>query len=212
MSLSNRPTSFFEIEIFSSVRANFEHELALVLLMDFGASRTKLSLVEFGMVKSYHTINRGGAGITESISKSLAKASIAVRVNGQLHDLSRVIEGDATIAIVKREDAEAIEMIRHDCAHVLAEAVQSLYPGTQVTIGPNIENGFFYDFARNEPFTLEDLPKIEAELRKIIERGAAFEREVWDREDAIAYFTKKGEMYKAELIRDLPDLCFDGGL
>ena len=145
-----------------------------------------------------------GLAVAESISKSLAKASIAVRVNGQLHDLSRVIEGDATIAIVKREDAEAIQMIRHDCAHVLAEAVQSLYPGTQVTIGPNIENGFFYDFARNEPFTLEDLPKIEAEMRKIIERGAAFEREVWDREDAIAYFTKKGEMYKAELIRDLP--------
>ena len=145
-----------------------------------------------------------GLAVAESISKSLAKAAIAVRVNGQLHDLGRVIEGDATISIVKREDADALDMIRHDCAHVLAEAVQNLYPGTQVTIGPNIENGFFYDFARNEPFTLEDLPKIEAEMRKIIERGAAFEREVWDRDDAIAYFTKKNEMYKAELIRDLP--------
>ena len=145
-----------------------------------------------------------GLAVAESISKSLAKAAIAVRVNGQLHDLGRVIEGDATISIVKREDADALDMIRHDCAHVLAEAVQNLYPGTQVAIGPNIENGFFYDFARNEPFTLEDLPKIEAEMRKIIERGAAFEREVWDRDDAIAYFTKKNEMYKAELIRDLP--------
>ncbi len=146
-----------------------------------------------------------GMAVAESISKSLAKASVAIRVNGQLRDLSRVIEGDATIALVKREDDEAVELIRHDCAHVLAEAVQKLYPGTQVTIGPNIENGFFYDFARNEPFTLDDLPKIEAEMRKIIERGASFEREVWDRNDAIEMFTKKGELYKAELIRDLPE-------
>lgn len=145
-----------------------------------------------------------GMMVAESISKSLAKAAVALKVNGQMRDLSRVIEEDASISIVKRDEAEAVELIRHDCAHVLAEAVQRLYPGTQVTIGPNIENGFFYDFARNEPFTLEDLPKIEAEMRKIIERGAAFEREVWDRDQAIAYFTGKGEMYKAELIRDLP--------
>ena len=98
-----------------------------------------------------------GLAVAESISKSLAKASIAVKVNGQLRDLNREIEGDATLAIIKREDADAIEMIRHDCAHVLAEAVQTLYPGTQVTVGPNIENGFFYDFARNEPFTLAAL-------------------------------------------------------
>lgn len=145
-----------------------------------------------------------GLAFAESIAKSLAKAAIAVEIDGQLRDLSRAIDADCAIKIIKRDDAPGLEMIRHDCAHVLAEAVQTLYPGTQVTIGPNIENGFFYDFARNEPFTLDDLPKIEAQMRKIIERGASFEREVWDRTDAIEYFTKKGEMYKAELIRDLP--------
>lgn len=145
-----------------------------------------------------------GLAFAESIAKSLAKAAIVIEVDGELRDLSRAIDDDAHIKIFKRDDVPALEMIRHDCAHVLAEAVQDLYPGTQVTIGPSIENGFYYDFARNEPFTLEDLPKIEARMRQIIERGAAFEREVWDRDDAIAYFTKKGEMYKAELIRDLP--------
>jgi threonyl-tRNA synthetase len=134
----------------------------------------------------------------------LAKAAIAIEINGEIRDLSRAVEEHANIRIFKREDAPALEMIRHDCAHVLAEAVQELFPGTQVTIGPSIENGFYYDFARNEPFTLEDLPKIEAKMKEIIGRGAAFEREVWDREQAIEYFTKKGEMYKAELIRDLP--------
>ncbi|MGZ9108929.1 MAG: threonine--tRNA ligase [Micavibrio sp.] len=145
-----------------------------------------------------------GLGIAESIAKSLAKAAIAIEINGQVRDLSRPVEENAAIRIFKREDDKALELIRHDCAHVLAEAVQSLYPGTQVTIGPNIDNGFFYDFARNEPFTLEDLPKIEAKMKEIVARGESFAREVWDRDEAIAYFTKKGEMYKAELIRDLP--------
>jgi threonyl-tRNA synthetase len=145
-----------------------------------------------------------GLAIADSIAKSLGKAALAIEVNGQMRDLSRPLEENAKIRIIKREDDAALELIRHDCAHVLAEAVQALYPGTQVTIGPNIENGFFYDFARNEPFTLDDLPKIEAKMKEIIARGAPFEREVWDRDEAIAYFTKKGEMYKAELIRDLP--------
>jgi threonyl-tRNA synthetase len=145
-----------------------------------------------------------GLAIADSIAKSLAKAAIAIEINGEIRDLSRAVDVDANIRIFKREDAPALEMIRHDCAHVLAEAVQELFPGTQVTIGPSIENGFYYDFARNEPFTLEDLPKIEAKMKEIIGRGAAFEREVWGREQAIEYFTKKGEMYKAELIRDLP--------
>lgn len=152
------------------------------------------------------TVARGTTGMefAESIAKSLAKAAIAIEVNGQLRDLSRPLEENAQVKILKREDDAALEMIRHDCAHVMAEAVQELFPGTQVTIGPSIENGFYYDFARNQPFTLEDLPRIEAKMRQIIERGAAFEREVWDRDEAIAFFTKKGEMYKAELIRDLP--------
>ncbi|AEP08463.1 threonine--tRNA ligase [Micavibrio aeruginosavorus] len=152
------------------------------------------------------TVPAGTTGLqfAESIAKSLAKAAIAISVNGDIRDLSRPLEDGATVSIIKREDNAALEMIRHDCAHVLAEAVQELFPGTQVTIGPSIENGFYYDFARNEPFTLEDLPKIEAKMKEIIGRGAAFEREVWDRNDAIKFFTDKGEMYKAELIRDLP--------
>ena len=146
-----------------------------------------------------------GMQIAESIAKSLAKASIAIEINGELSDLSLPINDNASIALVKREDEQALELIRHDCAHVLAEAVQKLFPGTQVTIGPNIENGFFYDFARNEPFSTEDFEAIEKEMRRIIDRGDAFVREVWDRDTAIAYFKDKGEAYKAELIEDLPE-------
>ena len=146
-----------------------------------------------------------GLAIAESISKSLAKAVVAARIDGVLSDLSLPIEKDVSLSLVKREDAEALELIRHDCAHVLAEAVQTLFPGTQVTIGPNIENGFYYDFARNEPFSTEDFAAIEKEMKKIIERGAPFTREVWNRNDAIQYFKNKGENFKAELIRDLPE-------
>ncbi len=151
-----------------------------------------------------------GAGVTglqvaEDISKSLAKASIAVKIDGELSDLSLPIHKDVNLAIIKRDDAEALELIRHDAAHVMAEAVQNLFPGTQVTIGPAIENGFYYDFARNEPFSTDDLEAIEKEMRKIVERGAEFTREVWGRDEAIEFFTSKGEMYKAELIRDLPE-------
>lgn len=153
------------------------------------------------------TFPRGTTGmeIAENISKSLAKAVIAVKIDGVLSDLSLPIEDNAKIALIKREDADALELIRHDCAHVLAEAVQTLYPGTQVTIGPNIENGFFYDFARNEPFSTDDFEAIEKEMKKIVERGSAFVREVWDRNEAIAYFKNKGENFKAELIQDLPE-------
>ncbi|MBI1327675.1 MAG: threonine--tRNA ligase [Alphaproteobacteria bacterium] len=145
-----------------------------------------------------------GMEIAESIAKSLAKAAIAIELNGKMCDLSLPIHADAKIRLIKREDPEALELIRHDCAHVLAEAVQTLFPGTQVTIGPNIENGFFYDFARNQPFTTEDFVAIEKKMQEIIERGASFEREVWDRNDAIKYFRSKGENYKAEIIEDLP--------
>ncbi len=146
-----------------------------------------------------------GLEIAESIAKSLAKAAVAIRINGQLSDLSLPIEQDAQIALIKREDDAALELIRHDCAHVLAEAVQKLFPGTQVTIGPNIENGFFYDFYRNQPFTTEDFDAIEAEMRKIVERSSPFTREVWSREDAIKFFKDKGENFKVELIQDLPE-------
>ncbi len=157
-----------------------------------------------GAIRTY-TAGTTGLDIAESISKSLAKAVIAIKIDGVLSDLSLPIRQDAKIHLVKREDAEGLEMIRHDCAHVLAEAVQTLYPGTQVTIGPNIENGFFYDFARNEPFSTDDFAAIEKEMKKIVERGAAFTREVWKRDDAIKYFKNKGENFKAELIADLPE-------
>ena len=152
-----------------------------------------------------YTAGVTGMEIAESISKSLSKAVIAARVNGEICDLSLPIEQDSAVALIKREDEAALEMIRHDAAHVMAEAVQKLFPGTQVTIGPSIENGFYYDFARNEPFSSEDLAVIEKEMRKVVERGAPFTREVWNRDEAIKYFTDKGEMYKAELIKDLPE-------
>ena len=145
-----------------------------------------------------------GTTIAAAIGPGLAKAALAMEVDGKLRDLSASITQDAKLRFITRRDPEALEMIRHDCAHVLAEAVQALYPGTQVTIGPSIENGFYYDFARNDPFKPEDFAAIEAKMREIIARNDAFMREEWDREDAIRFFTDKGERYKAELIQDLP--------
>ncbi|MGE3302073.1 MAG: threonine--tRNA ligase [Hyphomonadaceae bacterium] len=142
--------------------------------------------------------------VAESISKSLAKRAIAAKVDGKLYDLTRPIEADAAIAILTRDDADALDLIRHDAAHVLAQAVQELFPGTQVTIGPVIEDGFYYDFARAEPFSLEDLPKIEAKMAEIVDRDLPIAREVWPRDEAIAYFKSIGEHYKAEIIADLP--------
>ena len=146
-----------------------------------------------------------GLAIAEQISKSLAKEAIAFSINDEINDLSRKVEKDSRIKILKRNDEEALSIIRHDCAHVMAEAVQNLFPGTQVTIGPAIENGFYYDFARDVPFTTEDLPKIEKKMHEIVNQGEQFIREVWSREEAIKYFSEKGEKYKAELISDLPD-------
>ena len=145
-----------------------------------------------------------GTTLAEAIGPGLARAALAMRLDGELVDLSRVIETDSAVVFVTRRDPDALGLIRHDAAHVLAEAVQSLYPGTQVTIGPAIENGFYYDFARNEPFTPDDFPAIEERMREIIARNAPFEREVWDRGEAIRFFQDRGERYKAELIRDLP--------
>lgn len=147
-----------------------------------------------------------GAVIAGDIGPGLAKAALCIRVNDSLWDLSREIEEDATIAIVtSKDEAESLDILRHDAAHVLAEAVKELYPSTQVTIGPNVENGFFYDFARDEPFTPEDLERIEAQMHEIVDRGEVISREVWDRDDAIAFFEGEGEDYKSEIIRDLPE-------
>ena len=145
-----------------------------------------------------------GIALAADIGPGLARAALAMAVDGALQDLARSIDHDASVRFVTRRDPEALGMIRHDAAHVLAEAVQALYPGTQVTIGPSIETGFYYDFARNQPFTPEDFGAIEAKMREIVARNAPFEREVWDRDEAIRFFEARGERFKAELIRDLP--------
>ena len=146
-----------------------------------------------------------GRDVAESISKSLAKKAVAVQLDGAARDLAQPISRDARIRILTRDDPEALELIRHDAAHVMAEAVQELYPGTQVTIGPVIENGFYYDFARSEPFTPDDLPKIEAKMREIIARDAPFTCEVIDRKAAKKLFRDKGETFKLELIDAIPE-------
>ncbi len=146
-----------------------------------------------------------GLELASQISKSLAKESVAIKINNEIKDISLPINGDASVSILKRDSEEALGLIRHDCAHVMAEAVQELFPGTQVTIGPAIENGFYYDFARDEPFTVADLPKIEKKMHDIIQRNKNFIREVWSKEESIKYFKDKGEDYKVELINDLPD-------
>jgi threonyl-tRNA synthetase len=145
-----------------------------------------------------------GTTVAEAIGPGLARAALAMKLDGKTVDLSTWIDRDANVVFVTRRDDDALELIRHDAAHVLAEAVQELFPGTQVTIGPAIENGFYYDFARNEPFTPEDFPAIEAKMKEIVVRGAPFVRSVMDREAAIRFFADKGEKYKAQLIEDLP--------
>ena len=145
-----------------------------------------------------------GADIAADIGPGLAKAALAVRVDGELTDLLAPIENDACIGIITSKDDDALELLRHDCAHVMAEAVKELYPETQVTIGPNIEDGFYYDFSRAKPFTPEDLEKIEARMREIVKRDEAITREVWDRGEAILFFKDAGEHYKAEIIEAIP--------
>jgi threonyl-tRNA synthetase len=145
-----------------------------------------------------------GREVAASIAKSLEKRAVAMELDGKLHDLADPISSHATIRFVTREDPEALELIRHDCAHVLAEAVQELYPGTQVTIGPVIENGFYYDFYRNQPFTPEDFPAIEQKMREIVRRDKPFTKSVMEREAAKEFFRKKGEMFKVELVDAIP--------
>jgi threonyl-tRNA synthetase len=152
------------------------------------------------------TFTRGvtGSEIAAAIGPGLAKAALIIMLDGKEWDLFRPIEQDAQIRIITKKDPESLELIRHDMAHILAMAVQALYPGTQVTIGPAIDDGFYYDFARDEPFTPEDLPKIEEEMRKIIKAGLPTRREVWPRDQAVDHFKGIGETYKAELIQSIP--------
>ncbi len=157
-----------------------------------------------GSVREYdHPVS--GVDIAGDIGPGLAKAALAMRVDGAMTDLAAVIDCDAAVAIVTARDDDALELVRHDAAHVMAQAVQELYPGTQVTIGPAIENGFYYDFARSEPFTPEDLEMIHARMLEIVDRDLPIEREVWDRQDAINFFKDKGEHYKAQIIEELPE-------
>ena len=145
-----------------------------------------------------------GLDVAKGISPSLAKRTVAMALDGRVADLSDPIEHDAKIEFLTREDPRALELIRHDAAHVLAEAVQSLWPGTQVTIGPVIENGFYYDFFRNQPFTPEDLPAIEQKMREIIARDKPFTKEVWSRDQAKRAFHDMGEQFKVELVDAIP--------
>jgi threonyl-tRNA synthetase len=145
-----------------------------------------------------------GKELAASIGPGLAKAALAIRIDGEMKDLATRIDKDANVSIVTGKDADALELLRHDAAHVMAQAVQELYPGTQITFGPAIENGFYYDFVREEPFTPEDFERIEQRMREIVDRDLPIKREVWSREDAIRHFQDKGEKYKAEHIETLP--------
>ena len=156
-----------------------------------------------GSDREFDAVTRG-AEIAASIGAGLAKAAVAVRVDGELWDLSRDIEADAPVEIITRDSDDGLELLRHDAAHVLAEAVKELWPQTQVTIGPAIENGFYYDFARDEPFTEEDLATIETRMKEIVDRDEGIEREVWDRDEAVEFFRSIGEEYKAEIIAAIP--------
>jgi threonyl-tRNA synthetase len=145
-----------------------------------------------------------GLAFATSISKSLAKKALALKLNGEVVDLATRIETDADIAVITAADADGVDLLRHDCAHVLAEAVQELFPETQVTIGPVIKDGFYYDFARETPFSLDDLEAIEQRMRDIVDRNEEIVREVWNRDEAVAHFTQIGEVYKAEIIASIP--------
>ncbi|MCS6624748.1 threonine--tRNA ligase [Roseibacterium beibuensis] len=145
-----------------------------------------------------------GRDVAASISPSLAKRAALVEINGQQWDLDRPLESGGAFRLIMRDDPAALETIRHDAAHVLAQAVQELFPGTQVTIGPAIEDGFYYDFARDEPFSTDDFAAIEKRMAEIVDRDEKLVRQVWDRDEAIKLFESKGETFKAELIRDLP--------
>ena len=157
-----------------------------------------------GSVREYDRPVSGGE-IAADIGAGLARAALAARVDGELWDLDRTIAADTSVAIVTRADAAALALLRHDAAHVMAEAVKELYPDTQITIGPVIEDGFYYDFSRAEPFTPDDLAAIEERMREIVARDEAVTRELWERDEAIRFFRGHGERYKAEIIEDIPE-------
>jgi len=156
-----------------------------------------------GSVKEFESAV-SGSDIAASIGEGLARVAVALRVDGELRDLARPLDNDASVEIVTRDSVDGLELLRHDAAHVLAEAVKELWPDTQVTIGPAIENGFYYDFSREEPFTDADLETIETRMKDIVERDEVIEREVWNRNEAVDFFRSIGEEYKAEIIASIP--------
>jgi threonyl-tRNA synthetase len=162
----------------------------------------KLTLPD-GQIRKYST-SVSGADVAIDIGPGLAKAALAVRINDKMRDLNLMIEEDCNFSIVTAKDRDALDLLRHDAAHVMAQAVQELFPNTQVTIGPPIENGYYYDFAREKPFSTDDFETIEAKMVEIVDRDLKFVREVWEREEAIKYFKEKGETYKAELVEAIP--------
>ena len=157
-----------------------------------------------GSERSYENSVTGDE-IAAAIGKSLARDAVAIRVHDELWDLTRSIADDSPIEIITRDTSDGLELLRHDAAHVLAEAVKELWPETQVTIGPAIENGFYYDFAREEPFTPEDLLVIEEGMKEIVDRDESIQREVWERDKAIEFFRGIGEDYKAQIIEEIPE-------
>ncbi len=163
----------------------------------------QIQLLDGKKIQFEKSIN--GFELTKKISKSIEKSALIMEVNGELKDLSHQITSDSKVRIITPKDKEGLEVIRHDAAHIMAMAVQELFPGTQVTIGPVIENGFYYDFARKDPFTSDDLNKIEKKMSEIIDRDVKTKREVWERSKAIAHFKNIGEKYKAEIIQSIPE-------
>ena len=162
----------------------------------------KLTLPD-GQIREYDAPITG-ADVANDIGAGLAKAALAIRINDEMRDLSSLIEKNCNFSIVTVKDEDALDLLRHDAAHVMAQAVQELFPDTQVTIGPSIENGYYYDFARKNPFSTDDFDLIESKMKEIVDRDLKFTREIWGRDDAIKFFTEKGEIYKAELIGDIP--------
>ncbi len=163
---------------------------------------SQIQLLDGKKISFTKSIN--GFDLTKKISKSLEKTALIMEVDGQLKDLSHEITKDSSVRIITSKDKEGLEVLRHDAAHILAMAVQELFPGTQVTIGPVIDDGFYYDFSRKEPFTEDDLKKIENKMGEIVDRDEKTYREVWKRDDAIKHFSKIGEKYKAEIIKSIP--------
>jgi threonyl-tRNA synthetase len=162
----------------------------------------KLTLPD-GQIREYNG-SISGAYVANDIGQGLAKAALAVRIDDEMRDLSSIIEEDCKFSVVTAKDEDALDLLRHDAAHVMAQAVQELFPHTQVTIGPSIENGYYYDFAREKPFSTDDFETIEAKMADIVDRDLQFIREVWERDEAIRFFKDKGENYKAELVEAIP--------